>query len=145
MAVALTADASVEKLNARFRATHSKDDTLFYEDDEDLILGLMPRDAETIEYVNAYAVQTGLSRYYGIGYERGSALKIITQLEWLRAQPEVIEVYYGGDTSDWPSLWTKEDSAKLLWHFFKHGHAPYAPHWAKATWRQAIEQRVGGE
>jgi len=137
MAVALKEGSDVDAINARFRETHSKDDSTFYKDDENLILALMPRDAETIEYVNAYNVQTGLCRYYGVGYERGPALKLITQLEWLRAQPEVIEVYYGGDTSDWPALWTRQDSEKVLWHFFRNGHTPYAAHWAKASWKQA--------
>jgi hypothetical protein len=132
MAVALREGADVSAINQRFKKTHDQSDCLFKKDEE-LIIGLCPSYWEAIEYVNAYRVNTSLNRFYGQGYERGPCQNILLQLEWLRAQPEVIEVYYGGDCSDAPSLWTEADSVELIKHYWKHGNTPYAK-WAEGSW-----------
>jgi len=125
MAVALENESDVEILNERFRNTHEQFDSTFGGRSLSLIGCQRIKDDEYFEYINTYYVDTGLQRLYSEGYERGDCFKLITQLEWLRSQPEVIEVYYGGDCYDYPSLWTKEDSIGLLFHFFKFGHTPY--------------------
>lgn len=141
MAVALKIGEKPAALNARFRETHQIEDTLLGGKcgGQNLIRGECPQEIETIEFVNAYYVGTGLSRYYGAGYERGPALRIVTQLEWLRAQPEVIAVYYGGDCSDAPSLWSENDSVALMKHFFKYGHSPYSK-WARDSWERDAKE-----
>lgn len=121
-----------EKLNMRFRKTHSCHDSLINES-ECLIEYSMDIPANTVNYGNVYKVNCGLARYYGIGYERGPAMRIILQLEWLRAQPEVLAVFYGGDEYG-PQPWTEEDSMRLMKHFFAHGNARYAK-WCEGTWK----------
>jgi len=67
-------------------------------------------------------------RYFGEDYTRGNACKIITLIEFLRAQPEVDKIYYGADCSmyeDFLLEWTKQDSIDLLLLFFKHGNGSY--------------------
>lgn len=62
-------------------------------------------------------------RYYGIGYGRGPALKIITTLEFLRRHPSVTEVYYGPDNVDEViQCWTKRDTDSLLDYYFEKGY-----------------------
>jgi hypothetical protein len=137
MAVALKSENDAAILNERFRKAHCKDDTLLNDEkDQDLVGGRPFQNAEWSEYVNTFGVHTGFHRFYGRGYERGPCLKIITQLEWLRSQPEVLEVFYDGDCGDGLQKWTKEDSEKTLWHFFKVGHSPYAQHWVTNSWAQ---------
>ncbi len=133
MAVALKQDANIEEMNARYKETHCLEDSLF-PIDQNLIEGKTIYD--NIEYINTYDVNTYCSRYYGIGYERGYLPRIINQLEWLRAQPETIEVYYGQDCGDGPSLWSKDDSIELLFHWFRQGNTPYSK-WAIGTWSKA--------
>lgn len=127
MWVVLKNESDKEILNERIKTIHEPEALIMeqniFGDQRELILG--PISDPEGEYLNVFSVNTGLARYYGIGYERGPILRIITQIEWLRAQPEVIAVYYGGDTSDTPNEFTQADSIKLLFHFFKYGETPY--------------------
>lgn len=65
-----------------------------------------------------------LSRYYGIGYERGDFTKIAAVCDWLES--ECGEVFYGSDHESrenfrqWSSL-----RGELLAHWRKHGDVPY--------------------
>lgn len=134
MGVSLRYRESAPVLNERFRNSHDRDDVIA---EEDLIIGDAPDTWGEIHMAHgaAFEVSTGLSRYYGIGYERGPILKIITQLEWLRAQPEVLNVWYSSDSREEPRLWTQKDSEKLLWHFFKVGHSPASSKGIRRRWK----------
>lgn len=71
---------------------------------------------------NIYEIKT-LCRYYGIGYERGSALQIITVLLYLESKE--YSVFYGGDSfPGLPSL-NKEKILELLDYYIEEGNFPY--------------------
>lgn len=67
-----------------------------------------------------------VSRYYGIGYERGPLMDFINIAEWLEFNlPKGSQIYYGGDSSDEVELFDKKHRKELFNHFAEHGHSPY--------------------
>lgn len=139
--VALKKGADIKEINKRFKEIHSAEDVVF-KDTDNLIIGKSDCTYynEHFEYTNTYEVNTYCARFYGEGYERGPCQQLVLQIEWLRAQPETVELYYFGDSGD-PRVWTYMDSVDLMTHFWKVGHSPYAD-WAKATWK-VKEEPIG--
>ncbi len=132
-AVSLKPGTTPKGLNERFKTIHEQYDTCLRPCDE-LIGGNCADRYDDVEETNAYRINFDLARYYGKGYARGPWMKIMTQLEWLRAQPEVVAVYYGGDCSDSPSLWTREDTLETLQYFFERGHSTYRSNQGHNGW-----------
>lgn len=86
---------------------------------------------------NIYWVNTDCARYYSVGYERGPILEIVTLIEWIRNKLPQAEIYYSGDCYDIENypLWTREDSIKILNHFWNVGYGPY-----NNTGKEALER-----
>lgn len=66
------------------------------------------------------------SRWYGVGYERGTWPVIRATIEFLEANLDGCEVWYGGDSSG--VLAQRYDAAArelLNRHYLLHGHEPY--------------------
>jgi hypothetical protein len=121
MAVTLKNANDIDLLNARFKVAHDCEDTAVPSNGDLIFRDQLNEGFPT----NTFAVNVGWMRYYGKHYERGPILKFITQIEWLRAQPEVLEVYYGGDCDVGLNPISREESVELLFHFFKYGEQPY--------------------
>lgn len=65
------------------------------------------------------------SRYYGPGYERGPALEIFGLLYFLLGIEGVVDVWYGGDSSDALDKVSPQYVFDLLNHYMQHAHEPY--------------------
>lgn len=74
-----------------------------------------------------YIIDFHLSRYYGIGYERGPFEQTVYVCCWLRRQPEVESVYYAGDYSFFEEAeeFTEQYERDIVEHYFKNGYGPY--------------------
>lgn len=142
-AVSLKPGLTPDTLNERFKNTHEPYDTCL-PPQADLIGGLCPKYYEGVEEENAYHIHFDLARYYDTSYARGPWMEIMTQLEWLRAQPEVVAVYYGSDCSDWPTLWTREDSMETLQFFIERGHSSYFEG-PRKNWKEPKPQPIQKE
>lgn len=68
------------------------------------------------------------SRYYGVGYERGDLIGLISVAEWIERNIPDSTVFYGGDSSGvCAEPWNKEEREKLLSHFMgEHGRDYYS-------------------
>jgi len=112
-------DSELATLNWRFcEATGLKS----YHDDH---MVLRPRSSGPS--FTDYSVAT-THRYYGPGYERGPWPEIAGILEWLRRQPEVSELRYGGDSGGCEDLeLVTPGLLESLWaHWAKVGGVPYS-------------------
>lgn len=68
-----------------------------------------------------------MSRYYGVGYERGSWPHICGTLMSLFASPNVKRVWYFGDSTDIDSAApiTRDEVLALSRHYMLNGERPY--------------------
>ena len=67
-----------------------------------------------------------VTRYYGVGYERGDILFLINLAEWLELRFAPCEVWYGGDSMGiCAEHFTKAERGKIKAHFFRVAHEPY--------------------
>jgi hypothetical protein len=65
-------------------------------------------------------------RYYGEGYERGPGLQFAGILFYLASQPDIKEVWYGGDSSGTRGeLYDKDKAVELMAYYCEHGRLPY--------------------
>ena len=82
-------------------------------------------DGPDIEALNLIHVSL-FCRYYGEGYERGPALKLAAIMLVLLGQPDVEEVYYGGDSSGIAGEpYTRERVHALIDYYCHFGREPY--------------------
>lgn len=112
-------------LNERFRETYSNYwfDGLIDNEEKNLL----STQAKTCSHYSTPCDWYELNlvpRLYDKAYTRGCFHYLGTALEWLRRQPEVEEVYYGGDDCG-VSEWTKERADELFEFWFTHGNRPY--------------------
>jgi len=83
------------------------------------------QDGPDLQLKNAVEVHL-YCRYYGEGYERGPAAKLVVVMLTLLHQPDVTAVYYGGDSSGvYAEPFTREKVLKLLDYFCSVGGRPY--------------------
>lgn len=66
-----------------------------------------------------------MSRYYGIGYERGDWTAICAVLMLLIASEQVSKVYYGGDSYISLPECTIESVLEISKHYMENEHRPY--------------------
>lgn len=77
---------------------------------------------------DVYQVDCDCERYYGVGYERGSWLRISNVLMGLLASPNVADVSYDADcsfVSERRTIITPAEVLALHAHYMEHGHRPY--------------------
>ena len=100
-------------------------------DGEDPILDRsVPNGLEIVKYTAPRAggpthfIST-LTRYYGIGYERGPWVYICALLMMLHACETVDKVWYNSDYSEERHECTPEEVLKISAHYMKNGERPY--------------------
>lgn len=81
--------------------------------------------SEDFPFVNANL--SSMTRYYGVGYERGPWPQISSLLLSLLANPDVEAVYYIGDHSEphEDDVFTLEALEELNKYYVKNRHEPY--------------------
>jgi len=65
------------------------------------------------------------SRFYGIGYERGSWHEICGVLMLILSSKNVEKVWYGSDAEISKEVFTVNDLLDLCKYYIKHGNRPY--------------------
>lgn len=118
----------------QYNLLHRFDRSLFYwERDGKPFDFLKNIDREQLEYrlthenfsPNKFYEIEMMSRYYGVGYERGDGLQISGLLLYLTREHKELSVFYGGDSGTL-SRYSEEDALDLLNYFLKEGNLPYA-------------------
>lgn len=122
-----------ELLNERVKSIHAPSDLVLHFESKKGLLHKYERETDKSGH---WSEINSLARYWGPYYERGPFWRIFTTLEWLRTQPEVCEILYGGDVNieDAPE-WTKAKADKYLSLYVMHGESgSYRPDYAKGRW-----------